>query len=231
MTVEPTASELQAPAARSLSFIDQPRRRTGSAQQVERYSRFVTRMKLLMPASAIGLLLLVAAWPRIQGVTERIAMPLPRLDTSEARDLKMVQMNYSGFDRHNRPFTVTADVARQRPGKDDLVELEAPKADMTTESGTWLAIDSYTGLYQPQAQVLEMFGAVNLYQDKGNEFHTDSAHVDMAKGTAEGSDPIEGHGPFGTISAQGFRLEDRGGVIYFLGKSRLLLDSNQVKTP
>jgi lipopolysaccharide export system protein LptC len=200
----------------------------GQLLKVERYSRFVTRMKLLMPTTAFGLLLLVAVWPRIQSAVERVALPLPHIDTSAARDLKMVDMHYAGFDKHNRPFTITAEVARQRPGKDDTVDLEGPKADMTTENGTWIAVDSYAGLYQPNAQLLDMFGNVEMFQDKGNEFHSDSMHVDMGKGTAETSDPVDGHGPFGTIQAEGFRMEDRGDTIYFLGKSHLTLSASQI---
>jgi lipopolysaccharide export system protein LptC len=205
-------------------------RHNGRKIHIERYSRFVTRMKLLMPAMALGLLLLVAVWPRIQSTLQRVAVPLPHIDTSAARDVKMVNMHYAGFDRHNRPYTITADVARQRPGKDDMVELEGPKSDMTADSGTWIAIDAYTGLYQPQRQMLDMFGNVEIFQDKGNEFHADSMHVDIAKGTAESSDAVEAQGPFGVVEAQGFRMEDHGKVIYFIGKSHLTLNADQIRT-
>jgi len=198
--------------------------------RVARYSRFVTRMKLLMPAMAVGLLLLVAVWPRIQAALDHVTIAIPHLDTSAAHDLKMVNMRYAGFDRHNRPYTITADVARQRPGTDETVELDAPKADMTTENGTWLAVQSFTGLYQPQHQMLDLFGNVEIFQDKGNEFHSDSMHVDMGHSTAESGDPVEGSGPFGTITAaKGFRMEDRGAVIYFLGKSHLTLRDDQLE--
>jgi len=229
MTVEPEIAARAVPAERPSTFSDRMGRRALAPQRVERYSRFVSRMKLLMPASALALLLLVAVWPRIQAAVERVRLPFPRLDIREARDLRMVNMRYAGVDRHDRPFTITAETARQRPGKDDVVELDGPKADMTTESGTWLAVNSYTGLYQPQSQLLDMFGEVDLFQDKGNEFHTDSAHIDMGKGTAEGSDPVEGHGPFGTIKAEGFRIENRGTVMVFLGKSHLVLAPQQLK--
>lgn len=206
------------------------RREQASRQfvRVERYSRFVTRMKVLMPATAAGLLLLVAVWPRIQAALERVTIAIPRIDTSAAHDLKMVNMRYTGFDKRNRPYTVTADTARQRPGKDDTVELDGPKADMTTENGTWIALQSYTGLYQPQHQLLDLFGDVEIFQDKGNEFRADSMRVDMGKSTAESNDPVEGHGPFGSIRAEGFRMDDRGGVIYFLGRSHLTLRNDQL---
>lgn len=204
-------------------------RRPHTSQAIGRYSRLVTLLKVVMPASALALLLLVAAWPRLQAAIERIHFKVPRLDVSQARDLRMVNAHFSGIDRHERPFTVTADTARQRPDNDDLVELGTPKADMTTTSGTWLALNALTGLYQPQPQLLDLFGSVELFQDKGNEFRTDTAHVDMVQGTAEGSDPIEGHGSFGTVTAEGFRIEQHGDIVIFTGKSRLVLEPHTAK--
>jgi lipopolysaccharide export system protein LptC len=203
-------------------------RRTRSTGSIHRYSRFVAWMKLALPTAAVALVLLIVVWPRIQTAVEKINK-LPRIDFNQARDLRMVNLHYSGVDKHNRPFTVTAEAARQRPEVDDLVELEGPKADMTTEGDSWFALNSYTGLYRPQSQLLDLFGNVDVFQDKGNEFVTDSAHIDMAKGTAEGSDPIEGHGPFGTIKAEGFRIENQGDVIIFTGKTELLLEQHGAK--
>jgi lipopolysaccharide export system protein LptC len=205
-------------------------RRTRTAWPIHRYSRFVAVMKLALPAAAVALLLLVAVWPRIQSAIERLHK-LPRIDLSQARDLRMVNLHYSGRDRHDRPFTVIADAARQRPEVDDLVELEGPKADMTTDNDTWLALTAYSGLYRPQSQLLDLFGDVELFQDKGNEFKTDSAHIDMANGSAEGDDPIEGHGGFGTIEAEGFRIKDRGDIITFTGKARLVLEPRTKEQP
>ena len=86
-----------------------------------------------------------------------------------------------------------------------------------------------TGIYQPGAQQLDLFGNVELFQDKGNSFRTDTAHVDMSKGTAESNDAVEGNGPFGNVHAEGFRIDERGDVIQFLGKSSVLLAPRETK--
>jgi lipopolysaccharide export system protein LptC len=187
------------------------------------YSRFVALMKFLLPAVAVGLLMLVIAWPRLQPTVDRIRLGIPKVDLSEASDLRMINAHYSGVDKQNRPFTITAEVARQISGKDDLLALEAPKADMTLQSGAWLAVTAETGTYQSRAQKLDLFGDVELFHDKGYEFRTDIAHVDMAAGTAEGDQPVEGQGVFGHITAEGFRLLDRGQTVVFTGKSHLVL--------
>jgi lipopolysaccharide export system protein LptC len=187
------------------------------------HSRFVQRTKWTLPALAVALLMLVAIWPQLQHLFEHVRFGLPRIDLTEARKLRMVQPRYSGIDRDNRPYVLTAEAAVQVPRSDGIVTLDGPKADMTTNSGNWLEISGDSGTYQTQPQLLDLYGNVQLYQDRGNEFHTDSAHIDVLSGTAEGHDAIEGQGPFGHIVAEGFSMYNRGDVIIFTGKTKLTL--------
>jgi lipopolysaccharide export system protein LptC len=122
-------------------------------------------------------------------------------------------------------------VAHQNPKADGLVSLDSPKADMTTASGNWAELSAYTGVYQPQSQLLDLFGNVALFQDRGNEFHSDSAHIDMATGAAEGHEKVEGQGPFGHVTADGYRILDRGDTIIFTGHATLELLPHRKETP
>src|SRR6185312_8039549 len=193
------------------------------------YSRFVNLAKRIFPAIALLLLALVAAWPRLQDALERVRFTPPQLDLREAQDVRMVEARYTGVDRQHRPFVITANVARQDPSANDIVAHEQPKGDMTTASGTAIQITARTGIYQQQTQLLDLFGDVQMHQDKGNVFRTGSAHINMADGTAEGHEPIEGEGPFGHISGQGFRVLDRGDVIVFTGQTHLELVPHEKK--
>lgn len=187
------------------------------------HTRFVNRTKWTLPALALALLLLVAVWPQLASFFEHVRLGVPRIDLSEARRLRMVQPHYSGIDRQNRPYVLTADAATQVPRSDDLITLDGPKADLTTTSGNWVQISGDTGTYQTQPQLLDLFGNVIFYQDRGNEFHTDSAHIDILNGTAQGHDPVDGQGPFGHVTAEGFNIYNRGDVIVFTGKTNLTL--------
>lgn len=187
------------------------------------HSRFVQRTKWILPALAISLLLLVGTWPEIKATIDRLHFTVPRIDLSEARNLRMVDPRYTGIDKDNRPYVLTASTATQASSSDDIISLAAPKADMTTNSGNWVEVTGYTGTYQPQPQLLDLYGDVELYEDRGNEFHTDSARLDIANGTAAGDEPVTGQGPFGHVTAEGFTMHDRGAVIDFTGKTNLTL--------
>jgi lipopolysaccharide export system protein LptC len=186
-----------------------------------RHSRRVALLKRVLPAIGLALLLLIAAWPRLAALWERLAFP--PIDLREARELRMIDPRYSGADRLGRPFVVTAAVGRQVPDRQDLVSLETPRADMKTHGGVDIVVTAATGIYQSQAQLLDLFGQVTLVHQNGTRFATDTARVDVANNTAEGSDPVAGDGPSGDIKAEGFRLLDKGDTIVFTGKSDMHL--------
>lgn len=190
-----------------------------------RHTRVVAWLKWLLPMFAAALVLLVGAWPQIQDGLSRLGSSIPRIDLGAARDLSMINARYTGLDRHDRPFAITADVARQTGAKDDLVSLEAPKADLALENGAWVAVTAETGLYHTQPKQIDLYGDVNLYHDKGMTFRTESAKVDLEAGTAEGHEPVQGHGPSGEVESEGFRILDKGAVVIFTGRARMLLES------
>ena len=190
---------------------------------VSRHSRRVALLKRLLPAIGVALLLLVAIWPRLTPLWERMRLTWPAIDLRDARELRMVNPRYAGIDRLGRPFVVTAAVGRQVPDRQDLMSLEAPQAVMKVRDDAEIVVTAALGIYQSQAQLLDMFGGVTLVHQNGTRFVTDSARVDVGRDTAEGSAPVEGHGPSGDIKAQGFRILDRGDTIVFTGRSDMLL--------
>jgi lipopolysaccharide export system protein LptC len=166
---------------------------------------------------------LVVFWPRLSPLLESVRFGFPVIDLREARELRMVNPRYAGVDRYNRPYVVTSAIGRQAPDRDDLMSLERPKAEMTMHNGALVVVTAATAMYQSQAQLLDLFGDVNLIHEDGTRFVTTTAHLDVAADTAEGHDPVSGHGPSGDVTAQGFRILDKGNTIVFTGKSDLLL--------
>lgn len=189
----------------------------------DRYSRRVALLKRLLPAIGLALLLLIAVWPRLHPLLESVRLRLAVIDLREARELRMVNPRYAGLDRYNRPYVVTAAIGRQVPDRDDVMALERPKAVMTVHGGASVVVTAATGIYQSQAQLLDLFDDVNLVHENGTRFVTRRAHVNLSDNTAEGHDPVEGHGPSGDIAGEGFQILSKGDTIIFTGRSSLLL--------
>ena len=203
------------------------RRKSQERSQTVRYSRFVGWAKLVLPSTAGLLIVALAAWPYLTASLERLKAIFPKPDIAQLRDQKMINPRYSGVDKEKRPFTVSADAARQNAdtGADNnLVAMDGPKADILTKEGAWVVVTGDTGIYQAETHFLDLFGHVTLFHDKGYEFKTTTARVDLDSGTAEGHEPIAGEGPSGTVSGEGFRVLQKGDIVIFTGKNHLVLD-------
>ena len=84
---------------------------------------------------------------------------------------------YFGTDTAGQPFSVTAQSVREAADNKDNIDLTAPQADISLNDGTWLIVGAETGQYHRETQVLDLTGAVNLFQDQGYELHTESATI------------------------------------------------------
>lgn len=177
------------------------------------YSRFVTAMKFSLPALALAVMALLAAWPSLN------TLPRPRIGADKGQ-LEMIKPRYFSADEHNQPFSVVAAQADQSADQPGIVVLEKPEAEMTEKEGTWVNIRSDKGWYNQETGILKMRGNVRVMRDDGNEFTTSEADTDVRKGTAWGDQHVTGQGPQGEINAQGFRLSDRGKTMVFLNQSK-----------
>src|SRR5439155_2044081 len=128
----------------------------------DRYSRRVALLRRLLPVIGVALLALVAIWPRLVPLLESVRFGFPVIDLREAHELRMLNPRYAGVDRENRPYVVTSAIGRQASNRDDLMSLERPRAEMTMHNGAIVVVTAATAMYQSQAQLLDLFGDVNL---------------------------------------------------------------------
>ena len=188
------------------------------------YSRFVSFMKLGLPISALLLVVLVLAWPRLQGGTESFQISFADIGEDEGGTTGMLKARFVGTDGENRPYVITAATASQSNSSGDIITLNMLQADMTLGSGTWVTMTADKGMYYRIADRLELVGPVDVFSDLGYEFHTGDATVELSSNTVASRHPVQGQGPFGVLSAQSFRIVDKGRKMFFEGDVKLTVD-------
>jgi lipopolysaccharide export system protein LptC len=187
------------------------------------YSRYVFCMKLLLPAIALGMIGLMFIWPQINVENTRFSINFKNIQNSDSDDLNMINARFVGTDKKNQPFSITADMAKTLITDGTSIELEMPKADIGIDDGTWFAVIANDGIYNQKIQSLELAGDVNLFHDSGYEFNTAKVTIDLIKGVAIGNAAINGHGPFGNVTAEGFLIGRDNNQFLFTGKSKLVI--------
>jgi lipopolysaccharide export system protein LptC len=180
----------------------------------------------VLPLAALALLATVTLWPEFESATERGRIAFRQTTQVRPDALHVVNPRYQGVDEQNRPFSVTASTAVQA-GAEDIVALRVPRADLLLTDGGWVYLEARDGLYDKGRSTLDLTGDVTVHHDDGTQFVTARAALDLAAGGAAGDAPVAAQGPFGTLTAEGFRLRDRGQVVVFTGNSRVVLEGTQ----
>jgi lipopolysaccharide export system protein LptC len=187
------------------------------------YSRYVFFMKLLLPTLALGLVGLIFLWPQINIKDTRFSINFKNIQNSDSEELNMINARFVGTDAKDQPFSITADMAKTITTGENSIELEMPKADIGVDDGTWLAVIANNGIYNQKIQTLELIGDVNLFHDSGYEFNTEKTTIDLVKGIAISDTIINGQGPFGNLTAEGFLIGKQNNQFIFTGKSKLII--------
>lgn len=196
------------------------------ATAIARRRLLVGVLKRALPLAALAALALILAWPQITGNEERMRVTYRKPTEAMPESARVIDARYVGRDDRGRPFTVTAEQAEQADGS-VIVELVAPRGDVTLEDGSWLFLEAQSGRFDRTTRLLDLEGEVVLHHDAGYAVRTAKARIDLAAGRAEGDDPVAVQGPAGSLDAPGFRLEEKGTVVIFPGPARMLLRTTE----
>lgn len=175
---------------------------------------------IALAAAGCGTLLL---WPYLapSGARLHIAAALPVVDLGQDRDA-VLNAVYTGIDRHGRPFSLRSSLLRPVDKEGGRVQLELPRLSMTLADGRPVTMQANRGVYDQDRWTLALSGDVLLDLGQDYSMKTESTLLDIRKERAEGSQPVVAAGPFGHLQADGFRLEEGGKALTFLGRSRLI---------
>jgi lipopolysaccharide export system protein LptC len=203
------ASDAQAGGAQGWDMEDAQtawQMRRAQIGDVTRYTRFVTVMKVVLPAAATLLLALVIIYSVIGRSNDNVTVSMTALESLE-NDKQMVKPRLTGNDGKGRAFTVTASAVGQELGASpdkSAMTLFDVESDVTMENKSWTKIEAKRGVLDGKAKKLTLTGAINIFSDMGYECHTDAATYDIAKGVLSGQRPITCQGPLGVIQGNGF---------------------------
>ncbi len=196
------------------------------AQAMARRRLVVRAAKRLLPGLALVLLALIVLWPEFERTEDRSRIAFRRSIQPRPEAVRVTAPRYQGIDELNRPYTVTADTAQQA-GSEEVMDLEAPRADILMTDGSWIYLQSAEGRYNRPADHLDLSGAVTIFHDNGTMLRTEAAAVELADGSAAGDTAVAAQGPFGTLTSEGFRLRERGAVVVFTGQAHAVLEGGR----
>lgn len=188
-----------------------------------RYSSLVRSLRILLPLSAMALLLLAVIWPQFDWRGSLGVGDLPSsIKDVESQELRMISARLVGTDDEGRPFVLRAAEAQQFDGVMNRVLLHSPEGEIWLEDGNKIQLTANEGEYSKADEEMVFRGNVVVIHDLGYRLETELAIVDIPAARAYGDRPVSGTGPEGDISGSGFEILDKGQTVRVLGRSKLI---------
>ena len=204
--------------------------RVGGPRQVsEGYSRFVRRIRIVLPILAFCLVAAVFARPWIGDVIVGEGGGPVTVREGDLTDQAMLNMRVFGVDG-DRPYRIRSAGMRRIGSSGRRFLMERPEASLVLEDGYWLVGSGGSGVVDWEEETLRLEGGVGLWHQEGYEIHTVTALVDLDGGNASGDDPVIGIGPPGWFAGKGFRLIGRGRQLSLLGRSTVWIGPGNGRT-
>ncbi|MCE9650123.1 MAG: LPS export ABC transporter periplasmic protein LptC [Parvibaculum sp.] len=192
-----------------------------------RHSRFVSTMKVVLPLGAIALMATVLFYSGIFDGRDRLDVTFREI-SSLNNDLRMVSPRVTGLDKSGRPYLLTADTATQAKGQPSHITLDNVQADLKlSDEADWVSLSSASGLLDTETQVLELRQKIDIYGSSGYEFHGTSGRIDFREGTVSSDEPVQGHGPLGTLRADRMTADNGERKLRFTGHVKVRIYGKQ----
>ena len=166
--------------------------------QNDAYSQFVSWAKVVLPLSAIVLLLTLFLIARNVGDTSQI----PYADIEEiARQPRLSAPKMVGMSETGGTYTIEADVARQDPDTDNGLIAEAIVVNMTTIDGIQTTVSAGIGKLDSNAKVVTLDNLARVTTSDGYLMETRGLVTSLTDGSLETTDPLEVRAPYGSLTA------------------------------
>ena len=179
-----------------------------------KYTRFVSLIKLVLISTAAALTLLIITWSFTVSTDKKISIPIggSKLLTNLSEGL--TNGRFIGKDNNNQTYIITANYAEPIDGNPKKIFLKTLQADLTLDNGTWITIKAPGGILNRNTNKLFLDESVYIYADDKFEVFTKNVDVDLSNSIIQSENQIEMQSSLGTLNANSF--------YFFKNKNNLL---------
>ncbi|MGI9412467.1 MAG: LPS export ABC transporter periplasmic protein LptC [Hyphomicrobiales bacterium] len=145
--------------------------------------------------------------------------------------LNVGELQFTGFDKKNQSYNVSATSAQQDKDKPNVIYLDKVRAEIKIRrSGDIVIVTSDRGTYDTETEVMVLKDDIKMLTTNGYTANLKSAKVWLDDGRVESSEPVVVNMSDGTIWSNGIEMWDDGKRIRFTNRVRVLFQGRGTKT-
>jgi lipopolysaccharide export system protein LptC len=191
------------------------------AQPVDRYSRRVAWLKVILPLMALAILSTLFLLSR--QIDPTAAIPFGGSEIEERLPTQQItEPFFSGTTAQGDQLSFTADTMQSTTGGGTVAE--GLSAEIEYVSGAWIDVQAGQGAFRLTEQLIDLSGGVSISTNTGYAIQTEAVSTQLEDGTMIANQTVMADGPGGQITSGGFMATSSGA-----GKTNQLLFTNGVK--
>ena len=206
--------EAPAPPAARLRYNPSQTRDEDAFRKVERHSRLVRRLKFILPALAV--ILVIALWATARVIPGDLAslVAISGIDV-KSNSVVMQKPHISGFEGTRRAYEVKADTAVQSLDDPKVVTFKQIVGHFGLDEAGEATVNAGIGVYNGNTNTLVLKDGINMQTTNGYAGKFAEANIDLGKGTLTSTQPLFLSTADGGIHANAVTVTDRGKHVTF----------------
>lgn len=191
-----------------------PRRRLSLEKARKRSALVVWLRRIFMISAAVC----IGVFAGILAANAIIKSNAGVIDLTEER-IAMLNPRFNGRDEQGEPYVITAEMAERFRTNDDRIMLHNPRI----EDRFGGLISAPQGVFDQEAQTLDLQGNVVAADPSGYVFSSSRARIYLQEGRIEGLNPLKGNGPIGEFASKEYEILEDGSRLVMTGDVEITL--------
>ena len=132
-------------------------------------------------------------------------------------------------DNKNKISNVIAERINETVAGSQIYNLINPEAITSGSNDEWMSIKSPNGTFNQKESLVHLTENVEVFFSKGINIQTQEIFYDFKKSFGHTETPISGDGFLGKLSSEGLKFDSKNNILIFTGKTRIIIDEENIK--
>ena len=204
-----------------------PRTKTAQTNGERRYP-----LSLLLVGVGAVLTLAVASWLGLLANGKDVSLEIKEVKRTQSSEVQLTGARYRGLTPAGKPYEITAAKANEAPDGSGRVDMDQPTAILTMRNGSLVNLQSNSGVFNKQTDIVSMSGAVVVTQpDRNLRLDTEALEANLKAGEMRSDVPVQVQDIDRRINADSMQGYDNGARIVFGGAAKMIIKSSNAIAP
>lgn len=175
-------------------------------------SHIVHGTKAILLICAVALIMVMVIFPLLDRKKDDYIPAITDNKTRRVSTPTMMNPNFQGTDKHNRPYHISADTAIKT--EDNKIALTNVTADIQLSETQFMKSHSTHAIYAIDRNILDLYGDIQIITDNNYQLETTAIHMDLNQSKTIGKNKVKLTGSPGILFADQFILEGEDHLIF-----------------